>query len=156
MKASASIAGHPMLIPIPIGLWVFAFVADVMFIWRGNPAWKYVAYYCIVGGILGAALAAVFGLIDLLGIKDQKAFRVGLMHAGFNVAALVIFILNFYFRTAAGTQMLGHDSSVPTALTAIGVLFLGVSGWLGGELVFRYGLGVEALPEGDAGSETSS
>ena len=41
---------HPMLIPFPIGLWVFAMVADILFIWRGNPAWQSVAFYCIAGG----------------------------------------------------------------------------------------------------------
>ena len=159
MKASASIGGHPihpMLIPFPIGFWVFAMVADILFIWRGNPAWQSVAFYCIAGGILGAAAAAAFGLIDLLGVKNPKIFRVGVMHAGFNVAALLIFILNFYLRTDAGIQTVGLDSSIPLLLSVIGVLVLCVSGWLGGELVFRYGLGVATLPEGDAQRETEA
>lgn len=159
MKASANIAGHPihpMLVSIPIGLWVFAMVADIIFMWRGNPAWKTVAFYCIAGGIVGAALAAAIGLIDLLGVKDTKAFRVGVMHAGFNVAALVLFILNLYLRTDGGSQLVGSNSSVPLALSVIGVLILGVSGWLGGELVFRYGLGVAARPEDDTARETPS
>lgn len=160
MKASANIGGHPihtMLIPFPIGLWVFAMAADIIFMWRGNPAWRSVAFYCIAGGIVGAALAAVFGLIDLLGVKDDpKVFRIGLMHGGFNVAALVVFVLNLYLRTNAGAQMVGAESSVPLALSVIGVLILCVSGWLGGELVFRHGMGVDARPEADPTGETSS
>jgi uncharacterized membrane protein len=155
MKASANIGGHPIhpaLVPIPIGLWVFALVADVMFIWRGNPAWEYVAFYCIAGGILGAAIAALFGLIDLFGVKNSGAFRVGLLHAGLNVTTLLIFILNFYFRTSGGKQVVGLNSGVTLLLSVIGVLILGMSGWLGGELVFRYGLGVEVRPEGDPGT----
>ena len=156
MKASASIGGHPihpMLIPFPIGFWVFAMVADILFIWRGNPAWQSVAFYCIAGGILGAAAAAAFGLIDLFGVKNPKVFRVGVMHAGFNVAALLIFILNFYLRTDAGTQTVGVNSSIPLLLSVIGVLVLCGSGWLGGELVFRYGLGVATEPEAGAQPE---
>ena len=158
MRSSASIAGHPihpMLVPIPIGLWVFAMVADLMFIWGGNPAWKTVAFYCIAGGIVGAALAAVFGLLDLLGVKDTKVFRVGVMHGAFNVVALLLFALNLYLRTDNGSQMVGPNSSVPLALSVVGVLILGVSGWLGGELVFRYGVGVNDRPEGDPSPEHS-
>ena len=43
---------HPMLVGIPIGLWVFAVVADVVHMVRGGPAWKEVARYCIGGGIV--------------------------------------------------------------------------------------------------------
>ena len=159
MKAFANIGCHPihpMLIPIPIGLWVFAMVADIIFMWRGNPVWKSVAFYCIAGGIVGAALAAALGLIDLLGVKDPKAFRVGVMHAGFNVAALLLFVLNLYLRTVGGSHRVGADSSVPLALSVIGVLILAVSGWLGGELVFRYGLGVDTRPEADPTRDASS
>lgn len=55
---------HPMLVAFPIGLWVFAFVCDVIHALSGNTVWLTVATYCIGGGIVGAVLAAVPGLID--------------------------------------------------------------------------------------------
>ena len=153
MKSSANIGGHPihtMLIPFPIGLWVFSFVADLIYMWRGNPAWEQVAFYTLAGGCLGAALAAVFGLIDLLGVKDNRIFRTGLMHAGCNVVSLLIFAASWYLRTTSGSQMIGADSKIPFVLSLIGVAVLGVAGWLGGELVFRYGVGVETQPNVNA------
>lgn len=147
MRASANIGGHPihtMLIAFPIGLWVFSFIADLIYIWRGNPAWESVAFYTLAGGCIGAVLAAVFGLIDLLGVKDNQVFRTGLMHAGCNVVALLIFAASFYLRTTGGSHMIGGGSKIPVVLSFIGVIVLSVGGWLGGELVFRYGTGVNA------------
>ena len=43
MRTPASIAGHPihpMLVPIPIGLWIFSLVCDLVHAGgSGNPAW---------------------------------------------------------------------------------------------------------------------
>lgn len=152
MRASANIAGHPihpMLIPLPIGLWIFSLVADLIYMWRGNPAWEGVAFYTLVGGCVGAALAAVFGLIDLLGIQDKLVFRTGLFHAGCTATSLIIFAVSFYLRTAAGAKMVGAGSKIPFALSLIGVIILAVAGWLGGELVFRYGVGVQTQRDGN-------
>ena len=44
---------HPMLVGIPIGLWVFAVVADLVHMGGGGAAWKEVARYCIGGGSSG-------------------------------------------------------------------------------------------------------
>lgn len=148
MRASANIGGHPihtMLIPFPIGLWVFSLVADLIYMWRGNPAWETVAFYTLAGGCVGAALAAVFGLIDLMGIEDKQVFRTGLFHAGCTATSLVIFAASFYLRTTGGSQAVGVNSKIPFALSLIGVIILAVAGWLGGELVFRYGAGVDTL-----------
>ena len=60
MASPASIGGHPvhpMLIPFPIALWVFSLVADVIFLWRGNPVWReYIAFYTLLAGTIGAAV----------------------------------------------------------------------------------------------------
>jgi uncharacterized membrane protein len=72
MSTPASVARHPLhpiLIPLPIGLWVFSLVADLVFLagW-GGATWKAVAWYTMGGGIVGAVLAAVPGLIDFFSI----------------------------------------------------------------------------------------
>lgn len=72
MPSPASIGGHPihpMIIPFPIALWVFSLAADVIYLWRGNPIWRnYIAFYTLLGGIVGAVAAAVPGFIDWLQI----------------------------------------------------------------------------------------
>ena len=72
MRTPASIAGHPihpMLVPIPIGLWIFSLVCDLIHAGgSGKAAWATVALYTMGGGIVGALLAALPGLIDLLSL----------------------------------------------------------------------------------------
>jgi uncharacterized membrane protein len=138
MASKASIAGHPihpMLVPIPIGLFVFALVADLASRVDGaSAAWPTVALYCIGGGIVGALLAAAFGLIDLLSISDDRAKKVGTTHMVINLAVVALFIINFVLRLQGGSDL------TPFLLTLIAIGLLLVSGWLGGHMVFVLGV----------------
>ena len=155
MASPASMARHPvhpMLIPFPIALWVFSLVADVIYLWRGNPAWRdWIAFYALLGGIIGAALAAVFGIIDWLSIKDREVKKVADWHARLNVIALLVFAASFYLRTASGSQWVGGSYTIPLLLSVLGVILISISGYLGGELVFRHGVAVN--PQYDTGGE---
>jgi uncharacterized membrane protein len=154
MKSPASIGGHPIhpiLIPFPIGLWVFSLIADVIYLWRGNPVWKdWIAFYALLGGIIGAALAAVFGIIDWLSIKEREVKKVADWHARLNVIALLIFAASFYLRTAGGARMVSGSYTIPLLLSVVGVILISISGYLGGELVFRHGVAVDQ--RSDAGT----
>ena len=155
MASPASLGGHPvhpMLIPFPIALWVFSLVADVIYLWRGNPVWRdWVAFYTLLGGIIGAALAAVPGLIDWLSITDREVKKIANWHARLNVIALLIFAASFYLRTAGGASIVGGSYTIPVLLSVVGVILITISGWLGGEMVFRHGVAVDG--GGGAGAE---
>src|SRR5947207_14661636 len=101
MASRASIGGHPihpMLIPFPIGLLVFSFIADLIFLWSRNPIWKdYIAFYTMLAGIIGAAAAAIPGLVDWATLTDRAAVKVANWHARFNISTLVILIESLYF-----------------------------------------------------------
>ena len=148
MASPASIGGHPihpMIIPFPIALWVFSLVADVIFLWRGNSVWRdYIAFYTLLGGILGAAAAAVPGVIDWLSLKDREVVKIANWHARLNVIALLIFAASFYLRTSSGSEMVSGSHTIPFALSVLGVILITISGWLGGEMVFKHGVAVEA------------
>jgi uncharacterized membrane protein len=155
MASPASIGGHPihpMLIPFPIALWVFSLIADLVYLWRGNPVWRdYVAFYALLGGIIGAVAAAVFGIVDWLSIKDREVKRTADWHARLNVIALLVFASSFYLRTTSGSRMVGGGYTIPLVLSVLGVILITISGWLGGELVFKHGVAVN--PQHDAGGE---
>jgi uncharacterized membrane protein len=148
MASPASIGGHPvhpMIIPFPIALWVFSLVADVIYLWRGNPVWRdYIAFYTLLGGIIGAAVAAVPGLIDWLSLKDREVVKIANWHARLNVIALLIFASSFYLRTSGGSGLVSGSHTIPFGLSVLGVILITISGWLGGELVFKHGVAVEA------------
>jgi uncharacterized membrane protein len=76
---------HPMLIPFPIAFFVFGFLCDLAF-WRtGNAFWATAALWLLGTGLVMAALAAVFGLIDFLGEPRIRALNDAWWHAGGNV-----------------------------------------------------------------------
>ena len=155
MASPASIGGHPihpMLIPFPLALWFFSLIADLIYLWRGNPVWRdWIAFYALLAGIIGAVAAAVFGIIDWLAIKDRAVKRVADWHARLNVIALLIFAASFYLRTAGGSQWVGGSYTVPVVLSVLGVILITISGYLGGELVFKHGVAVN--PQYDTGGE---
>lgn len=150
MASPASIGGHPihpMIIPFPIALWVFSLVADVIYLWRGNPVWKdWIAFYALLAGIIGAAVAAVPGLIDWLSLTDKAVVKIANWHARLNVIALLIFAGSFYLRTTSGASLVGGSYTIPLALSVLGVILITISGWLGGEMVFKHGVAVSSGP----------
>ena len=146
---------HPMLIPFPIALWVFSLIADVIYLWRGNPVWRdWIAFYTLLGGILGAALAAVPGFIDWLSLTDRAVVRVANWHARLNVIALVVFAASFYLRTTGGASWVGGSYTIPVLLSVVGVILITISGWLGGEMVFKHAVAVDQRPDTAGGSES--
>lgn len=135
---------HPMLIPFPLALWFFSLIADVIYLWRGNPVWKdWIAFYALLCGIVGGAAAAVPGFIDWLSLKDGEVVKIANWHARLNVIALLIFVASFYLRTTNGASMVGGSYTIPFVLSAVGVILITISGWLGGELVFKHGVAVD-------------
>ena len=146
---------HPMIIPFPIALWIFSLVADLIYLWRGNPIWKdYISFYALLGGILGAAVAAVPGFIDWLSITERQTKKLADWHARLNVIALLVFVADFYLRTTSGAGWIGRSLTVPLLLSVLGVILIGISGWLAGEMVYVHGVAVE--PQTATSSEPRS
>jgi uncharacterized membrane protein len=142
MASNVSIAKHPvhpMLVPFPIGLWVFSLVADVIFLrgW-GGPVWNDVAFYTMAGGTVAALLAAPFGLLDLLSLRAPDTRRIGWIHMSLNLLIVATFAVDLWLRTRSVTS-----AGLPVTLSAVAVLMLLASGWLGGEMVYVHGAGVE-------------
>jgi uncharacterized membrane protein len=131
---------HPMLVGVPIGLWVFALVCDVVAIGGGTGPWRTIALYSVAGGIVGAVLAAVPGLIDYFSINEAAMKRIATFHLIANVCAVVVFALNLWSRLT-----LPATSVVPLILSVVGVIGIGIGGWLGGEMVYVKGMAVEAV-----------
>ena len=144
MRTPASIARHPihpMLVPFPIGLWVFSFICDLIFVFGSQaPVWKTVALYTMVGGLIGALAAAVAGLIDLLSLPPEPR-KTAIIHMAINVTIVVLFAINIWLRVSAGDAGAGATGPVWLSLVAIAMLL--VSGWLGGKLVYEHGVAVD-------------
>jgi uncharacterized membrane protein len=92
----------------------------------------------MLGGLIGALLAAVPGLIDMFSITNPEVGKVAWNHMLLNLVALVVFGIDLYLRTVLET-----DAFIPILLSGFGVLLLAFSGWLGGELAYVHGVGVQ-------------
>jgi uncharacterized membrane protein len=143
---------HPMLIVFPLGLLGMAVIFDIIRLIFGATALAPASYYMIAAGIITGLLAAVFGFIDWLAVPSgTRAKAIGQWHGIGNVVVVVLFAISWWLR---------HDdpAAPSTGAFVLGLIGLGlalVTGWLGGELVDRLGVGVDDGANLDAPSSLS-
>ncbi|MFG3014217.1 DUF2231 domain-containing protein [Streptomyces cinerochromogenes] len=146
---SAALAGpyghpfHPILVTVPIGAWVTSLVFDIASHVVHRPGFlTQSSEWLIAVGVIGALLAAMVGFLDLFAIPSgTPAFRTGLVHMTLNLLVTAAYVVNFLWRYGdhAGGGSVGTGKLV---LSAVSVAALGVSGFLGGKLAYRYGVRV--------------
>jgi uncharacterized membrane protein len=132
---------HPMLVVLPLGLFVMSVIFDALSLARDNVIFGVVAYWNILAGVTGGLLAAVFGLIDWLAIPNgTRAKRIGLLHGGTNVLVVLLFAYSWWTRSNTVDAM---PTTTLFVVQVIALLMGAFAGWLGGELVDRLGVGVD-------------
>src|SRR3954463_12230896 len=144
MRSKARISSHPvhpMLVMFPFGLWVASFVFDLLGRVFGNADLFAAGFYALIGGCIGAVLAAVPGVVDLFSVvpPDSSARKRGYIHGTMNVIALLLFAFITWRRGSAQTD----PDNLSLLLSFIGIAGICVSGWLGGTLVYRNQIGVD-------------
>jgi len=132
---------HPALVAVPIGAWIASFIFDIGSRLVRDPGFlAQGSRWLIAIGVLGAVAAALVGFLDLLAIPTgTRVFRIGLVHMSINLAVTVAFVVGFLIRGGTGGGPVGWG---PLVLSAVALAALGVSGYLGGELAYRYGVRV--------------
>jgi uncharacterized membrane protein len=133
---------HPMLIVFPLGLLATAVVFDILYLIFGNRLLVTASYYMIAAGVLGGLLAAIFGFIDWLALPSgSRAKNIGLWHGLGNVVITLLFAVSWLLRS-------NNVDFIPDTLALL-LSFAGtglalITAWIGGELVYRLGVGVDA------------
>ncbi len=138
--STAQIAGHPihpMLVQFPIVCFILTFVLDILYV-RGNTGVAEASNWLLVVGLVMGALAAVTGLTDFLGDKRIQGSD-AVKHMLANVTAVILEIINLVLRWN-NPDFIG---STGVYISGVVVLILIYSGWKGGDLVFRHGIGVQ-------------
>ncbi|HVE45364.1 MAG TPA: Rieske 2Fe-2S domain-containing protein [Acidimicrobiales bacterium] len=121
---------HPLLTDIPIGSWTSAWVLDLVGGKRSRPA----ADQLIGLGVVTALPTAAAGLADWSDYVGAER-RVGLVHAGANVAAIGCYGLSYLARRR-GARSRG------LALSFLGAALATAGGYLGGHLSYAQGVNV--------------
>jgi uncharacterized membrane protein len=148
-QTTARIAGHPihpMLVPLPIGCWVATLICDLVF-WRtASEGWAVAAMWLLGAGLLTAVLAAAAGLTDFAGDRRIRQIPDAWQHVIGNVIAVVLALISFALRWGYGAAAAALPWGLVLSLIVGGILLF--TGWKGGELVFRHGVGVVDEPAG--------
>src|SRR5690348_8784632 len=78
---------HPMLVVLPLGLWVAALVFDIIYAITGRPSMRTAAFWNVGAGVIGALLAAIPGFVDWLTLTGRAA-RIATYHMLLNLGAV--------------------------------------------------------------------
>lgn len=124
---------HPALVTIPIGAWSCTLALDFAGIGRGRRLRRGADASAAVG--LAGALAATFAGLADWSTTIGAARRIGFVHGAANLVIAGLYGASLASR-AVGLRGLG------IALSSTGFGLAGASAWLGGELIYRYGVGV--------------
>lgn len=137
-----AIAGHPihpMLVPFPIACFTLALLTDIAY-WRtSNLMWLHFSEWLLFAGLVVGVVAAVAGAIDFLASPGIRAQWPAWPHAIGNVIVLILAFINNLVHTSDGWTAVMPYGLILSALT---VLLLLVTGWLGGAMVYRHAVGV--------------
>lgn len=133
---------HPILVTVPIGAWVASIVFDLLSLIADDPAAFTQGSLWLIGlGIVGALVAAIWGILDLLTIPTGTAARAtGIRHMTLNLVVVALYAINFLLRR--GDARDAAVETLPLVLSLFALALLGASGWLGGKLAYRYGIRV--------------
>jgi uncharacterized membrane protein len=157
MESKVKLLGHPvhaMLTDFPAALFTATVLFDVIGLISGDRQFAIVSWWALTAGLLFGVVAALFGLIDWLGIRSQtRAKRVGMWHGLGNLVVVILFAASWWLRfTSPGYAPPGV--AILLGIVAIGIAL--VTLWLGGELVFRLGIGVDDQANADAPSSLAA
>jgi uncharacterized membrane protein len=145
---------HPMLVVFPLALFATAVLFDILYLVTDEDTLAAFSFWAIAAGVVGGLAAAVFGLIDWLGLPSEtRAKRIGLVHGVGNVVIVGLFAVSWLLRLNAP----GYAPDVlPFVLGLIGVGLALFTAWLGGEMVYRLRVAVDDDANLDAPSSLSS
>lgn len=138
--------GHPLhavLSDVPVGLLGTSLVWGAVGLWRGEPVWWAISFWCVALGLAAAAAAATAGFVDYVALpQDDPAQATATRHMLFVLGALAPYATSLAVRGGT-TPPSGMTTAAVLALEGLGLLLLSAGGWYGGHLVFHHGVGRE-------------
>jgi uncharacterized membrane protein len=134
---------HPILVHFPIATWFLATIADIACLLFTNEQIGWVAGVLLITGTITALPAMMTGLLEL-GKIDQRSPAIKLANQHM---ILIMISWSFYavslFLRLDGTQ-LEQPGLAAIAFSILGLISLCSAGWIGGKLVYEYGVGIHS------------
>ena len=135
---------HPVVVHLPLVGLLFAVIFDLVAVQRHSTRWRDAATALWWIGFFGAAAAITTGLIAYNRVEHSDlGHEEMVLHRNLVLAAVAVLLITAIWRWrrpySRGAALLG----------LLGALGLAGAGYLGGDLVYRHGLGIptETLEE---------
>ncbi|GAB3389296.1 DUF2231 domain-containing protein [Azotobacter armeniacus] len=130
---------HPMMIHFPVAALFGLVASDLGYLLSGDAFWARASLWLAGVGAFGGWIASSAGIIDLFTVRRIRHLVTGWCHAILAVMMLSLASLNWLQRYLVAEHIFpwGLYLSVLTAL------LIGLTGWLGGRLVYEHAVGVD-------------
>ena len=136
---------HPALVHIPTALWPSAWLFDLISRFRAENVFVQLAFYAGLVGLVVALFAIPTGFADWTDIRREKpAWKLGLYHMGLNVLVSVLWAVNIWLRIGSFQNATSVAPGL-FGLSTVALLLLFISGYLGGRMIYAYGISVARL-----------
>ena len=138
----SDISQHPMhtvLVAFPPVCFVGAFITDFVY-WRSmSYVWENFSVWLLTAGLVMAGLVVIAALIDVVTTQNSRRFRPAWPYVLGNALVIVLSLFNVFVHSRDG-----YTAVVPTGIILSGsvVVILMITGWMGGETVYRRRVGV--------------
>jgi uncharacterized membrane protein len=137
---------HPIIVHFAIALTIFGVVVDWIGSLHQQASTQHIGRACFLAGVVALGLAVLSGWVEQelprpASVFDEQMQAVLFQHEYLGYGLFAVFLV------LAVVRLRIHDR-LPAAfvlLAALGVVGLVIQGYLGGELVYRYGAGVRAV-----------
>jgi len=129
---------HPMVVVFPISFLMFTLVTDAAYWYLRDAFWAQASFWLVAAGFVLGVVAALLGLADFVLLKEARREITGWSHMVLGIMTLSL---------AGANVQLRWDDPVAAALpwglflSMVMALTVSLTGWLGGTLTFRHGIG---------------
>ena len=138
---------HPVVTHFPMALLPVSLVGDLLGVWTESSFWWGFSFYTLTIGLLMSIIALITGMIDFMAIpQNGAAERVAMRHMMIMITAIIMYSASFFTRFGVEIPS-GWRLISSVSLSLLGLIFLLVGGWFGGQLVYRYAAGSEPIIE---------
>ncbi len=132
-----------MVAGFPLAFWAGGTVWDLAGVFWPGPPWAALAFWTLSLGLVASVPAFASGFVELVSLPaNHSAERVAWWHMGFMSVAFCCILASVLLRRGP-SGVTEKPGLLEISLALLGILVAFGGGWLGGELVFRHGVGVD-------------
>lgn len=146
LEADTVLVFHPIAVHFAVALTCFALVLDWVGYCQKRGVWQSAGRLCFFAGVLVLGLAVSSGWVEQLLPRPPSAFdaQIGSLlfyheYGGYGVLGFFVILAVIRLR------LTGPPPVLLLVCMTVGVLGVLIQGYIGGELVYRYGAGVHAV-----------